>query len=542
MSRKKSHGTRLGVTPLEDRQTPSAGLAGPFAVGVPDGKTGDVVVYNADRSVGFTVTAPYGAGFTGGVRVALADVTGDGTPDLITAPGPGTEPLVKVYDGATHDLVASFDAYDPKFTGGVYVAAADLTGDGKAEIITGADQGGGPVVAVFDGSTVGGTAAPKALDTFLAIDDPNFRGGVRLATGDVNGDGTADLVVGAGFGGGPRVTVYDGKALGQGQQVKLVNDFFAFEASLRNGVFPAVGDLNGDGCGDLIFGAGPGGSPRVLAFDGRAIQAGVESAIANFFAGSAASRLGIEVGTVTDSSGNTTIVGTDLATDTAEAFAASGASAGSLAGDPGHQGCVAGDTDSDDGTGSTGSGSSSGSTTSGPIAVTTATATAVEGSYSGSGAGSLTTYTLGGTAPTTADATTNLTLDITGATLVYPPLWHRGSETTATTAYTLALTGNLTVSVNGAAATTVPFAGRFVLTADPAANNGAVTGVLHVTDVHTFGSSPMSDVHFNLEATLADGALTVDRVSVAQFADAKTLTVFRSPSSADAAKIVLTTT
>src|SRR5207237_2432808 len=141
---------------------------------------------------------------------------------------------------------------------------------------------------------------PTTLDDFLAIDDSNFRGGVRLALGDVNGDGTADLVVGAGFGGGPRVVVYDGAALAAGNQVKLVADFFAFESTLRNGVFPAVGDLNGDGCGDLIFGAGPGGSPRVLALDGRAAQAGVQSELANFFAGDASSRLGVEVGTTTD--------------------------------------------------------------------------------------------------------------------------------------------------------------------------------------------------------------------------------------------------
>src|SRR5439155_9313004 len=101
---------------------------------------------------------------------------------------------------------------------------------------------------------------------------------------------------------------------------KLVADFFAFESTLRNGVFPAVGDVNGDGCGDLIFGAGPGGGPRVLELDGRAALSGHQTALASFFAGAAGSRLGVEVAAVTDSSGTTSVVGTDLATGTTGVF------------------------------------------------------------------------------------------------------------------------------------------------------------------------------------------------------------------------------
>src|SRR5689334_6102735 len=93
--------TRLALTTLEDRSTP-ASAATAYAVGVPDGQTGDVVVHAADGSVQYTVANPYGASFTGGVRVALADVTGDGTADLVTAPGPGIAPTVHVFDGITH--------------------------------------------------------------------------------------------------------------------------------------------------------------------------------------------------------------------------------------------------------------------------------------------------------------------------------------------------------------------------------------------------------------------------------------------------------
>src|SRR5262245_8193367 len=89
---------RLALTELESRRTPSSALAaaGPYAVGVEDGETGDVVVYDSDGTELYRVS-PYGADFDGGVRVALADVTGDDVPDLVTAPGAGIESLVKVF-------------------------------------------------------------------------------------------------------------------------------------------------------------------------------------------------------------------------------------------------------------------------------------------------------------------------------------------------------------------------------------------------------------------------------------------------------------
>jgi hypothetical protein len=534
---------RLGLTALEDRSTPASLASTPYAVGVPDGETGDVTVHAADGSVQYTVANPYGSDFTGGVRVALADVTGDGTPDLITAPGPGTAPTIHVFDGSTQQEVASFDAYESTFTGGVYVAAGDITGDGKAEIITGADQGGGPRVVVFDGSTVSGTTTPTALDDFLAIDDSNFRGGVRIALGDVNGDGTSDLVVGAGFGGGPRIAVYDGAALANGEQVKLVNDFFAFEDTLRNGVFPTVGDLNGDGCGDLIFGAGPGGGPRVLALDGAAALAGSERAIANFFAGGSGSRDGVQVGVVTDGSGSTSIVSTDLSSGTTTVSDSTGTSTGTLAGASGGPVCGT----SDDSSGSTGS-SDSGSADSGSIAVTSDTAAAVRGSYTGSGSGTLAVYSGTTAAPTVSTADATITLDITDATPVTLPVGHRRhggsastdeSSSTGGTANALELSGTIAVSVAGADPITLSVHGTFVLTADPA-TSGTVQGVLRLSVERPEAGATPSGLHLSLAGTLDGGSLTVDRLVVIDATNRPAGSVFASPTAADADKIVLT--
>jgi hypothetical protein len=205
---------------------------------------------------------------------------------------------VVVIDGATGERVADFFAFEGTFTGGVFVAAGDLDGDGTAEVVVTPDRGGGPVVAVFDG-------AGAERGRFLGIDDPAFRGGARPALGDVNGDGAADLVVSAGFLGGPRVAVFDGRSVAAGDgPVKLLPDFFAFEDTLRNGAFVAAGDVTGDGFADLAFGGGSGGAPRVRVFDGAALVAAVPFAtldvvpsarLADFFAGDAGLRGGVRV-------------------------------------------------------------------------------------------------------------------------------------------------------------------------------------------------------------------------------------------------------
>ena len=257
-----------------------------------------------------SVVSPFGATGTA-TRTASADVDGDGVADLVAVTGPGTPLRVAVVSGADGSvLVAPFDPFGGAFTGGGYVAAGDLDGDGKAEFVVTPDEGGGPRVTVFT-RNADGTTVVRA--DFLGIDDASFRGGARAAVGDVNGDGTPDVVVAAGFGGGPRTAIFTGQSVLAGAPARLVGDFFAFPGSdatnLRNGSFVAAGDIDGDGFADLVFGGGPGGAPRVFILSGALVAAGQVGAaqaspVANFFVASdAADRGGARVA-VTNANGD----------------------------------------------------------------------------------------------------------------------------------------------------------------------------------------------------------------------------------------------
>ena len=264
-----------------------------FAAGTDAGTVGTATLYKADKSVRFAVT-PFGD-FAGGVRVAVGDFNGDGVADLVVGTGPGRPTQVVVIDGATQVVLFKIDPFEATFRGGVFVAAGDVTGDGLADLVITPDQGGGPRVRVFAGNSAGEPLAQYA--DFFGIDDKFFFGGARAAVADLSGDGdgVGDLIVSAGFGGGPRVAGYDGLTLGLATPVKLFADFLAFEADLRNGAFVAGGDLDGDGRAELIAGGGPGGGPRVTAFSGLSLLANQQVPLANFFAGDVNSRGGVRV-------------------------------------------------------------------------------------------------------------------------------------------------------------------------------------------------------------------------------------------------------
>ena len=214
----------------------------------------------------------YTPSFTGGVRVASGcDFDGDGRDEILTSPGPGGGPHVRVFKldiaGAVVAELASFFAYDPGFAGGVFVACGDVDGDSVPEIIVGAGRGGGPHVRIFRYNPVapGGVVA---LFDFFAY-PAGFTGGVHVAAGNVDGSDRMSVITGAGAGGGPHVRAI--KLLTSGGSVvgaAELASFYAYAPAFTGGVFVAAGELDGSGVAQIVTGAGPGGGPHVRIFDG----------------------------------------------------------------------------------------------------------------------------------------------------------------------------------------------------------------------------------------------------------------------------------
>lgn len=262
------------------------------------GDTAEGVVYLYEgSSTGLSTVAQWtnegnNAGANMGCSVGTAgDVNGDGYADAIAGAedftnGETEEGRAFVFAGSASGLIspaiwtAEANEANAKF-GSCVSTAGDVNGDGYADVIVGAHQydGGTPYdgrAFVYHGNT-GGVSA--VADTVLMSDQENTAFGYAVSTaGDVNGDGYSDVIVGdrwyvdeAAVVG--RVFVYAGSD--QGISTSATWTLIAPDPESEAGTFGHVvntaGDVNGDGYADVIVGApsyGSGG--RVFLYEGSA--------------------------------------------------------------------------------------------------------------------------------------------------------------------------------------------------------------------------------------------------------------------------------
>jgi lipoprotein-anchoring transpeptidase ErfK/SrfK len=221
-------------------------------IGAPQGEKPEVKIYREDGSLANSFLA-YDEKFFGGVNVGAGDFDGDGKDKIIVVPASGAAALVKIFDGFGQiENKEGFFAFDSNLKNGAKVAAGDVNGDGRDEIIVGSGAGQKAQIKIF-----------KSGGESLAEINPegiNDWSGVNVASGDIDSDGISEILAAPGWGSLPEVQIF--KSNGE-----LVKKILVYDKGFRGGVNLAFGDAVGDGSKEIVVGAGFTGGPHVRIFD-----------------------------------------------------------------------------------------------------------------------------------------------------------------------------------------------------------------------------------------------------------------------------------
>jgi hypothetical protein len=245
--------------------TVTAAGAGPIAItatGAGPGAAPTVVVRDQTGTVLYTLT-PFDAAFTGGVRVAVGDVNNDGQDDVVAVPGFGGAPIVKAFEGRTGAAILDVTVFEDTFRGGLYLDVGDVLGTGYAQILVGAGKTGGPRVTLFD------AVRNQPAYNYFAY-DPALRGGVTVDVAALRAGGQTQIVTGPGTGGGPAVAVWNGYPgpVRDGQTAVLFGQFYGGDAADTGGIRTGEGPVKANGRRDITVGPlEPDAAPLTLTFD-----------------------------------------------------------------------------------------------------------------------------------------------------------------------------------------------------------------------------------------------------------------------------------
>lgn len=219
-----------GGLPVMNMPVGTSGIVTAQGAGLPP----EVTLRTYDGTVHASFLA-YAATFRGGVKAAVGDVDGDGNLEIVTVPGTGGGPQVRVFT-LSGKLKHQWNAYASTFTGGLNLAVGDVDGDGVADIVVAPASRLQPLVRVFSGTG-------KQTSEFLAYDKVRT-GGVSLAAADTDADGIAEIVTVPASNGAPHVRIYDAKGNREGE-------FMSGDGKTVSGYVLAAGDVNGDGKADV---------------------------------------------------------------------------------------------------------------------------------------------------------------------------------------------------------------------------------------------------------------------------------------------------
>jgi hypothetical protein len=200
--------------------------------------TNKITAYNSANTELYSFF-PYGDKYNLGINFDLNDFDNDGYFEIITGPGKGYAPLVKVFSYKGEVINKGFYAYAKTFMGGVTIAVCSTKGNANKEIITGTATSGSALVKIYDKNG-------KLLSGGINAYGKAFKGGVNIACGDIDGNGAEEIVTGAGFGGSSQVRIFNNKFQ------TINNGFWAYDKTSKNGVRVMVNDVDGNGIKEIL--------------------------------------------------------------------------------------------------------------------------------------------------------------------------------------------------------------------------------------------------------------------------------------------------
>lgn len=208
----------------------------------------------------------FGRGLDGG-----RDVDGDGVPDVIVGSNGNDTPGLNagrayLYSGATGALLLQVDGQTGDHLGPVALLD-DLDGDGQAEFLVGAGHRGGPAGSAMGNVDVYSGALLAPVQSFLGEHGNNNFGTILGALDDLDGDGTSDYWIYANYTWFFPLFRYGKVYLYSGRDHSSLGTLLGEGVGHSFGsIGSRLGDINGDGLSDFILGSG--GAKRVYVYRG----------------------------------------------------------------------------------------------------------------------------------------------------------------------------------------------------------------------------------------------------------------------------------
>lgn len=227
-------------------------------------KSGKILITPVKNSNKFAIVNNNGAIFKelplnekGKISLIAGDVNGDGQDEIIMAPGQGSEPVLKIFN-TNGKLLKQLLVAEKGFRGGISVASGDVDGDGQDEIITIPASNGLSQLKIFN--------YQGQLKKQFFVDSKKYRGGFNVASGNLDGAGNAEIVVAYGAGAKPQVKIFN-------YQGKLQGTFMPYDKNFKGGVKVAVANIDGrnnHNKQEIIVAPGSGTTPIVKVYDNHA--------------------------------------------------------------------------------------------------------------------------------------------------------------------------------------------------------------------------------------------------------------------------------